>query len=95
MESSPTGRRLAAAFFSSVFPGLGQFYNRQPGKGVAFLVAGAIFMWLSVREAPAAVSLLLQPAPVISPSLIAWTCLLLAAYAWSMIDAWRCARPRS
>jgi TM2 domain-containing membrane protein YozV len=32
---------IVAFFLSGVFPGLGQFYNRQPLKGGALLVAGA------------------------------------------------------
>ena len=46
MASSPTRRKVVASFLSSVFPGLGQFYNRQPIKGAAFLVAGLALSWL-------------------------------------------------
>ena len=31
-----------AALFSGLLPGLGQFYNRQPGKGVGFLLGVVI-----------------------------------------------------
>ena len=31
-----------ALVLSAIFPGLGQFYNRQFGKGVAFFVAGLV-----------------------------------------------------
>lgn len=33
---------FVAAVYSAVLPGLGQFYNREPGKGAAILVAGFI-----------------------------------------------------
>ena len=80
-------------FTAQRFPGLGQFYNRQPVKGVAFLVAGGALMWLSIRDAPP-LSAVLGATPTISPSLVVWTCLLLAVYAWSMIDASLGARTR-
>ncbi len=48
-----TGRRKAVALLlSGVFPGFGQFYNRQPAKGVAFVVAGGILSWLVGRGVP-------------------------------------------
>ena len=31
-----------ALVLSAIFPGLGQFYNRQLGKGVAFFVGGLV-----------------------------------------------------
>ena len=34
-----------AIVLSAIFPGLGQFYNRQFGKGVAFFVAGLVASW--------------------------------------------------
>jgi hypothetical protein len=36
-EMGPRRRQLAALIFSGVFPGIGQFYNRQPTKGVVSL----------------------------------------------------------
>jgi hypothetical protein len=78
-------RKLIALILSGVFPGLGQFYNRQPGKGVAFLAAGVVLSWFLSRAVPTDPLMLLQPqARVIVP-----LCVLLIVWLWSIADAWR------
>jgi TM2 domain-containing membrane protein YozV len=41
-------RKVVALILSSVFLGLGQFYNRQPLKGALFLAVGVVLSWLVV-----------------------------------------------
>ncbi len=84
-EHSARRRKLIALILSGVFPGLGQFYNRQPGKGVAFLAAGVVLSWFLSRAVPTDPLMLLQPqARVIVP-----LCVLLIVWLWSIADAWR------
>lgn len=86
--NAPTPRRKIVAFIlSGIFPGLGQFYNRQPLKGAAFVVAGVVLSWLSGRAVPVD---LLAPHPL-GIDLIVLLCLLLAVWLWSLVDAWRVA----
>jgi len=89
--TNPTGRRRAivAFFLSGVFPGLGQFYNRQPLKGGAFLVAGVALSWLIGRVVPTDL-MTLASAPVGTDAILLLS-LLLAIWLWSAIDAWRVA----
>jgi hypothetical protein len=88
----PAGRRRAiiAFFLSGVFPGLGQFYNHQPLKGGAFLVAGAVLSWLLGRMVP--VDLMALASASVGTDAILLLCLLLAIWLWSAIDAWRVGR---
>ena len=85
--TNPTGRRRAivAFFLSGVFPGLGQFYNHQPLKGGAFLVAGIALSWLIGRVVPTD----LMASASVGTDTILLLCLLLAIWVWSAIDAWR------
>jgi hypothetical protein len=87
--SHPTGRRRAivAFFLSGVFPGLGQFYNHEPLKGGAFLVAGIALSWLIGRMVPTDLMALASASMGIDAILL--LCLLLAIWLWSAIDAWR------
>ena len=87
--TNPTGRRRAivAFFLSGVFPGLGQFYNRQPLKGGAFLVAGIALSWLIGRVVPA--DLMALASGSVGTDAILLLCLLLAIWLWSAIDGWR------
>ncbi|HXJ83319.1 MAG TPA: hypothetical protein VMS64_32125 [Candidatus Methylomirabilis sp.] len=85
-----------ALILSGIFPGLGQFYNRQPAKGVAFVVAGVVLSWLAQRALPAdLLTQSLQPGqPVqnlLPVALILPVCLLLIVWLWCLIDAWRVA----
>jgi len=84
---SPRARRrkIIAVFLSGVFPGLGQFYNRQPIKAIILLVAGIVLAWLWARAAPADPLALAQP----DTTLLVLLCALLAVWLWSLVDAWR------
>jgi len=87
INSSARRRKVIALILSGVFPGLGQFYNRQLIKGVAFLVAGIVLNWLLARAVPAGLLALIRP----EANLIVLFCVLLAVWLWSIIDAWRTA----
>ena len=99
MNGSTARRKTIALVLSGIFPGLGQFYNREPVKGAAFVVAGGVLSWLAGRAFPGdlLVQNLLQtqnPLPVenlLVVTLILPLCLLLIVWFWSLIDAWRVA----
>jgi TM2 domain-containing membrane protein YozV len=80
-------RRVVALVLSGIFPGLGQFYNRQPAKGAIGLAAGAVLSWLAGRAMPADPLAFDQAGFVLFGPLSA----LLIVWAWSIIDAWRAA----
>ena len=80
-------RRVVALILSGVFPGLGQFYNRQPVKGVIGLVIGLALSWLAGWSTPTDPRALVRP----GAALLAALCALLAVWLWSIIDAWRTA----
>ena len=86
-DQSARRQKLIALILSGVFPGLGQFYNRQPRKGVAFLAVGIVLTWFLGRAVPAAPLTLIQP----GADLIVPLCLLLIVWILSIIDAWRVA----
>lgn len=84
------GRQWIALILSGIFPGLGQFYLRAWGKGVAFLVAGLAATWalgqlVSVQDLM--MGLLPHPWWAAGAMLV-----LLAVSLWSVIDAWTSAR---
>jgi hypothetical protein len=80
-------RKAVALLLSGVFPGLGQFYNRQPAKGVAFVVAVGILSWLVGRVVPTDPEALLATSGAVLLPLGA----LLVGWIWSLVDAWRAA----
>jgi hypothetical protein len=80
--------RVIALVLSGIFPGLGQFYNRQPAKGAIGLAAGAVLSWLAGRAMPADPLALDQAGFVLFGPL----CALLVVWTWSIIDAWRAGR---
>jgi hypothetical protein len=84
-------RKLIAFVLSGVFPGLGQFYNGQWLKGAAFVVAGLVLSWLSARVLPGDLEGLVANPP--GPGALALVGLLLAAWLWSAVDAWRAGSP--
>src|SRR5262245_41440662 len=100
MTGSSPRRKIVALVLSGIFPGIGQFYNRQPLKGVAFAVVSGGLCWLAERALPAD---LLAENPLLlgqqgglarNPSsavLILLVVLLLVVWGWSLIDAWRAA----
>ena len=82
-------RQWIALILSGIFPGLGQFYLRAWGKGVAFLVAGIAASWVLgelVSVLDLATGVLPNPGATLAALLA-----LLAVFLWSMIDAWRSA----
>jgi TM2 domain-containing membrane protein YozV len=86
-EQSTRRQKLIALILSGVFPGLGQFYTRQPRKGAAFLAAGIVLTWFLGRAIPSDLLTLIQPeARLIVPLFV-----LLIVWLWSIIDAWRVA----
>ena len=78
-------RRIIALVLSGIFPGLGQFYNRQPIKAVVFLVAGSVLSWLWARAVSPDPLALIRP----NSTLLVLLCALLAVWLWSLVDAWR------
>jgi hypothetical protein len=83
-EPSLRRRKTIALVLSGVFPGLGQFYNRQPLKGIVFLAGGVVLSWLLGRAVPTDLLALTQP----GANLIVPLSVLLALSLWSIIDAW-------
>jgi len=80
-------RRVIALILSGIFPGLGQFYNRQPVKGMIGLAVGLALSWLAGRATPADPLALNRP----EAALLVPLCALLVVWLWSIIDAWRAA----
>jgi hypothetical protein len=88
MDDAAVRRRKVIAFvLSGIFPGLGQFYNRDLVKGALFLGVSIVLSWLMGRALPTD---LLTPPPF-GTSLLVPSVLLLAIWIWSVIDAWRSA----
>ena len=82
------GNPGVALMLSAIFPGLGQFYNRQFGKGVAFLVAGLVASWETSALLPSMDALLKGELPKQIGLLTVTLFLLLICYVWSMVDAY-------
>ena len=80
-------RRTIALILSGVFPGLGQFYNRQPTKGAVFLGLGVVLGWLVARAVPLDPVELAERGIGLNASLA--VLVLLAIWLWSVVDAWR------
>ena len=85
---------VAAALLSALVPGLGQFYNRQWGKGGGFLVA---VLSLTVVLSNLADQAQLERATADAPlgsfgPLLTVLVLLLALVIWSIVDAARTAK---
>ena len=88
MSPSTRGRQLIALTLSGIFPGLGQFYNHQPLKGIGFVAVGVVLSWLAGRAVPDDL-LAMKP---LGMALILPIGALLIVSCWSLIDAWRGAR---
>jgi len=86
-EQSVRRQQVIALILSGVFPGLGQFYNHQARKGVVFLGAGIVLIWLLGRAVPTGSLLLIQP----DARLLLRLCVLVIVWLWFIIDAWRVA----
>ncbi len=79
-----------AVILSAIFPGLGQFYNRQWFKGIGFFIgsgilSGVVTEWISVDDLMAGDT---SGAGKVLGLLSALLCLLV----WSMVDAYRSAK---
>ena len=89
MTAESTKRRQTVALFlSGLFPGLGQFYNRQPVKGGLFFGPSVVLTWIFAQAAPADPLALLQAPPT---TVVLTSFAFLAVSIWSVIDAWRSA----
>lgn len=90
-EQSIRRKKVMALVLSGIFPGLGQFYNRQHVSGALFLLAGIILSWLLGRATPADPMALARPGFRPGADLIVPLLVLLAVWVWSLVDAWRAA----
>ncbi len=84
-----------AGLLSSVLPGLGQFYNRQLGKGVGFLLvflvlAGLLIGGVDLKELDQALASGTIPDNI--GTLLILELLILGLLVWSIADAARTAR---
>ncbi len=87
MQSGSHRRQWIALILSGIFPGLGQFYLRAWWKGLAFFLASLAITWalgevMSVED-------LVAGNPAHPFATLALLLALLAAFLWSVIDAWR------
>ncbi|MGH7254368.1 MAG: hypothetical protein ACREI3_01205 [Nitrospirales bacterium] len=94
MARRGVGRAALAACLSALFPGLGQLYNREWGKGLGFVSAVLVLGGLLVTSIdPNALQAGLaagQPPPNLGRLFLLWATLLAVAL-WSIIDAARLA----
>lgn len=95
METGHSLRPALAALLSALLPGLGQFYNRQWGKGTGFLLG--LLVLGSALTSSVDLELLQQAAasgnPVDNIGQLGFLVLLLLALAvWSVVDAARSAK---
>jgi len=80
-------RQTIALILSGIFPGLGQFYNRQHVKGGLSVIVAGVLSWLIGRGMPAEPLALVHPGAALTVP----TVILLALWLWSIVDAWRAA----
>jgi hypothetical protein len=80
-------RQWIALILSGVFPGLGQCFLWAWGKGIVFLVAGAVLTW-ALGQLVSTEDLL--AGRVSSPlATLALVLALVMVFLWSVVDAWR------
>jgi hypothetical protein len=95
METGRSKNPTLAGVLSGMMPGLGQFYCRQWGKGVAFLV-GAIAVDASFSVSSGTLELLQSSGAPVPPDalgkLLLGSILFLAVAVWSITDAVRAAK---
>ena len=94
METQRTSNPVWAGLLSAVFPGLGQFYNRQWGKGMGFLfglmvLGGALLGSADPQELQKAADTGVPPDNL--GTLLILAMLVLAVAVWSIGDAVRTA----
>jgi hypothetical protein len=95
MESKRSRSPALAGLFSALLPGLGQFYNRQWGKGAGFLGSLLVFDGLFGATAD---MMRFVTAGLLPPSLTKFlfgAFLILGIAIWSILDAMRTARKAS
>jgi hypothetical protein len=83
VNQRPWRHQVTALILAGIFPGLGQFYNRQPVKGSAFVVVAAPLGWVAGRAFPADLLTLAESRGTLLLPLLA----LLGIWFWSIIDA--------
>ncbi|HUK56040.1 MAG TPA: DUF5683 domain-containing protein [Nitrospiria bacterium] len=84
MRSPPT-----AAFLSAIFPGLGQFYNRQWFKGVGFFIGSGV-LFERIGDGLSVDTLMAGDLSGVRKDL-GFLLVLLGLLVWSMVDAYRSA----
>lgn len=95
MESGHSRSAGVAGLLSAVLPGLGQFYNRQWGKGLGFLLG--VFLLVVALLGMADLEQLQRSAatgapPVNIGQLFLLSLLILVLAVWSIVDAARSAK---
>lgn len=95
MEQKSEKSPLLAGILSGLLPGLGQFYNRQWGKGIGslvvfFLLASALASSYDPQELQRAAIKGKQPGNI--EILMSLALFLLGLVVWSIVDAFRTAK---
>ncbi len=98
MDFGRARRAGLAALLSALLPGLGQFYNRQWGKGTAFLLSvlvlfGSLIYRADLDALERSVATGNPPEGIGQVFLL--TLIILALIIWSMVDAARSARGKA
>ena len=95
METQHTSSPAVAGLLSALLPGLGQFYNRQWGKGAGFFLGLVVLAGILLSSAD---PVKLQQAadsgatPENLGMLLVLALLILAVAVWSIVDAIRAAK---
>jgi hypothetical protein len=79
-----------AAVLSAIFPGLGQFYNRQWFKGIGFFIGSGVLSGI-VTERFSVEELMAGDTSHVG-KVLAFLAILLGLLVWSMVDAYRSAK---
>lgn len=79
-----------AAVLSAIFPGLGQFYNRQWFKGIGFFIGSGVLSGI-VTERFSVDELMAGDTSHVGNVLVSLM-VLLGLLVWSMVDAYRSAK---
>ncbi len=98
MDLGRARRAGLAALLSALLPGLGQFYNRQWGKGTAFLLSVLVLFGSLIYRADLDAlerSVATGNPPERIGQVFLLTLIILALIIWSMVDAARSARGKA
>ena len=82
-----------AAVLSAVFPGLGQFYNRQWFKGFGFLIVSVVLTQKMAEEF--SIEIFLEGDRSGTAKGLGMLLTLMGLLIWSMVDAYRSAKTSS